>query len=249
MSVQRDRFEAEVRQPQPNWETAIDNLSSLAMFEMLPTLANLQPASRTEVVRQARRILASIRGWIGAFDRIEFATDVISDRRLTSWPGNLPDEQVDDARNFLINLLKPTTSQAGRARYPNADEAGIAAVQEVNPISIAIKLEFSGSVFQQGTFFGFTPSQKGEAQASDPNVPVPVGTTKVAIYHTHGTGHQNSSAAESFSIEDREICKQQSKLYGHLVFNYLGTPSGRILKFVPRPNEAGIGNGRIVPLR
>jgi len=251
MSDERDRFEAEVRRPQPDWDTAIDKLSSLAMFEMLPSLTSLQPASRTEVVQQARRILASVRGWQGACDRIEFAADVITDQRLTSWPGSLPDEQVEDARNFLINLLRPASSQAGRAGFPNADAAGIAAIQEVNPISIAVKLEFSGSVFQRGrgTFFGFTPPKKGETTASDPNVPVPAGTTKVAIYHTHGTGYQNSSAAESFSVEDREICKQQSKRSGHLVFNYLGTPSGRILKFVPRPNEAGIGNGSIVPLR
>lgn len=249
MTVQRDRFEGEVRRPQPNWETAIDHLSSLAMFEMLQSLASLQAVLRDEVLRQARRILASLRGWVGACDRIDFAIDVIKDRKLTSWPKDLPDEQVEDARNFLITLLRPSKSQAGRVTYRTADAAGIAAVQEVNPISIAVKAEFSGAVYQLGSFFSFTPPKKGEATASDPNVPVPAGTTKVAIYHTHGAGYQNSSAAESFSIEDREISKQQSKRSGQLVFNYLGTPSGKVLKFIPKPNEAGIGNGSIARLR
>ena len=48
MSIQCNRFEAEIRKPQPEWEPAIDALSSLAMFEMLPTLAALDPARRAD---------------------------------------------------------------------------------------------------------------------------------------------------------------------------------------------------------
>jgi hypothetical protein len=249
MSNERNLFEAEVRKSQPNWEVAVDNLSALAMFEMLPTLAALQPATRTEVVNQARTILSSQRGWRGAFERIDFAADVINDRRLTSWPSDLPNDQVEDARNFLMDILRPATSQAGRAGFSTADAAGIAAVQEINSTSIAIKLEFSGSVFRLGSSFGFTQPRRGEPTSADPFVPVPAGATQIALYHTHGAGFQNSTAAESFSIEDREICKQLSKRFGRLIFNYLGTPNGRILKFEPRPNEPGMGNGTVVTLR
>jgi hypothetical protein len=199
MSAQRDNFETEVRGSQPNWEKAVDNLSALAMFEMLPTLAGLPPATRAEVVNHARAILSDQRGWRGAFERIDFAADVVNDRRLTSWPSSIPNDQVEDARNFLTDLLRPTRSQAGRAGFTLADAAGIAAVGEINPTSIAIKLEFSGSVFQLGPAFGFTPPKKGEPTSADPFVPVPAGATLVAIYHTHGAGFRNSTAAETFT--------------------------------------------------
>jgi hypothetical protein len=117
MSDQRDRFETEVRGSQPNWEKAVDNLSALAMFEMLPALAGLPPATRAEVVNHARTILSDQRGWRGAFERIDFAADVVNDRRLTSWLSSVPDNQVEDARNFLTDLLKPTRNQAGRAGF------------------------------------------------------------------------------------------------------------------------------------
>jgi hypothetical protein len=125
----------------------------------------------------------------------------------------------------------------------------MAAVQEINPTSIAIKKEFSGSVFRLGSSFGFTEPRRGESTDADPFVPVPAGATQIALYHTHGAGVQNNTAAESFSLDDRVICKKLSRRFGRVIFNYLGTPKGSILKFVPRPNEPGIGNGTIVTLR
>ena len=85
MSQQRDLFEAELRKPQPKWEVAIDNLNALAMFEMLPALAPLTTALRTQIVGKARSILETQRGWAGAADRIDFAVDVVNDRKITSW--------------------------------------------------------------------------------------------------------------------------------------------------------------------
>jgi len=73
MSQQRDLFEAELRKPQPNWEVVIDNLNALAMFEMLPALAPLTAALRTQIAGKARSILETQRGWSGAGDRIDFA--------------------------------------------------------------------------------------------------------------------------------------------------------------------------------
>jgi hypothetical protein len=188
MSVERDRFQFEVGKPQPNWDTALDNLNALAMFEMLPALAGLQPDQRDEVARQADRILAIQRGWRDSADRIEFAVDVVKDRKITSYPSSIPDDQVEDARKFLIGLLSPANSQAGRMSFSTVEAAGIAAIQEINPTSIAVNREFAGTVFQQGRVFGFTPPKEGGEKDSDPNVPAPLNTTKVGIYHTHGAG-------------------------------------------------------------
>ena len=125
MSQQRDLFEAELRKPQPNWEVVIDNLNALAMFEMLPALAPLTAALRTQIVRMARSILETQRGWAGAADRIDFAVDVVNDRKITSWSSTVPDNQVDDARDFLVNLLRPANSNAGRAAFRFQPDASI----------------------------------------------------------------------------------------------------------------------------
>jgi hypothetical protein len=226
MSQQRDLFEAELRKPQPNWDVAIDNLNALAMFEMLPALAPLTPALRTQVVSNARRILDTQRGWTGAADRIDFAVDVVNDRRLTSWSSGVPDNQVDDARDFLANLLRPANSGAGRTSFGNTDAAAIAAILEINPSSIAINREFSGTVFQRGASFGFTAPVRGGATDSNPNVPVPPGTVAVAIYHTHGNG-VGHPGGEVFSGDDIFICIKLGR------FSYVGTPSGRIKKLTP----------------
>jgi hypothetical protein len=226
MSQQRDLFEAELRKPQPNWDVAIDNLSALAMFEMLPALAPLAPALRTQIASKARSILDTQRGWTGAADRIDFAVDVVNDRKITSWSSTVPDNQVDDARDFLVNLLRPASSSAGRTGFRNTDDAAIAAILEINPSSIAINREFSGTVFQRGASFGFTPPVRGGATDSDPNVPAPPGAVAVAMYHTHGNG-VGHPGGEVFSANDVFICKGSGR------FSYLGTPSGRIKKLTP----------------
>jgi hypothetical protein len=226
MSQQRDLFEAELRKPQPNWEVAIDNLNALAMFEMLPALAPLTAALRTQIVSMARSILETQRGWAGAADRIDFAVDVVNDRKITSWSGTVPDNQVDDARDFLANLLRPANSNAGRAAFRNLDDAAIAAILEINPSSIAINREFSGTVFQQGVSFGFTSPVRGGATDSNPNVPVPAGTVAAAMYHTHGNGVRHPGG-EVFSGDDIVICIRMRR------FSYLGTPTGHIKKLTP----------------
>jgi Domain of unknown function (DUF4329) len=226
MSQQRDLFEAELRKPQPNWEVVIDNLNALAMFEMLPALAPLTAALRTQIAGKARSILETQRGWAGAGDRIDFAVDVVNDRKITSWSSTVPDNQVDDARDFLANLLRPANSNAGRTAFQNTDDAAIAAILEINPSSIAINREFSGTVFRRGGGFGFTPPVRGGATDSNPNVPVPPGTVAVAMYHTHGNG-VGHPGGEVFSGDDIFICKSMGR------FSYLGTPSGRIKKLTP----------------
>lgn len=252
MSVQRDRFEAELRKPKPDWGVALNNLSALAMFEMLPALDAVPmtgPVTRQDVVDQATALFSGgISKPTGPEARIAWAARIVTLVRLVPPPPDLPPDQQKDAIDFLSKKLKPANSQAGNLKFSSADAAGKAGVLEINALSIAIAKEFSGAVFQSGQWFAFTAPTEGEPTSASPFVPIPPGTQRSAIYHTHGAGFQNSTAAESFSLEDREICKKASKDSGRLLFNYLGTPSGKIRKFIPDPNQVGLGNGRIVDL-
>jgi uncharacterized protein DUF4329 len=252
MSVQRDRFEAELRKPSPDWSVALNNLSALAMFEMLPTLEAVPVnglITRQQVVDQATALFSNgISRPTGPEARITWAARVMTMMRLVPPPADLPTDQKQDAIDYLAAKLKPSTSDAGKRKFSSADAAGKAAVREINPFSIAIAKEFSGTVFRSGSWFAFTSPIGGEPTSSTPFVPIPAGTERTAIYHTHGAGISNSTAAESFSLEDREICKKASKDSGRLIFNYLGTPSGKIRKFIPNPNQAGLGNGRVEDL-
>ena len=227
MSIQRNLFEMEVRKPQPDWASAVDNLSALAMFEMLPALAGLSPEKRKETVKKSWEILSVQRQWKGAFDRIDFAADVINDQRITSTPKDLAEDQIEDARKFLIVLLKVkiTSSKAGRELFSTADAAAIEGILEIIALSIAISREFSGSIFQRAGRFGFTPPVRGNERDSDPNVAVPAGSTAVGYYHTHGS--VRDGGGEIFSIDDINACKKLGR------FGYLGTPSGRIKKIIP----------------
>src|SRR5262249_16881506 len=112
MGKERIDFEAEIKKPQPDWEKAVDLLSSLAMFEMLPALDALDPFTREEVRKNAWRILSAQRGWAGAYARIQFAVETVANRKLGALPVDLEARQVEDARQFLIDLLKPAQSRA-----------------------------------------------------------------------------------------------------------------------------------------
>lgn len=225
MSRERDQFEAEVRKPRPDWTVAIDRLNSLAMFEMLPALSGLNRDQLNDVLGQARRILNTERHWYGAFDRVEFAAFVVVNQSV---PDNvsLPADQLDDARRFLLNRLRRSPSRAGTVAFPTMDTAAIAAIDEIGSASRAINREFSGSIFQRGASFSFTAPEQGGATDSNPNVPVPHGTTVVASYHTHG--NSQGGGAELASGEDIMISIRLRRI------SYIGTPAGHIKKIIPR---------------
>jgi len=230
MSIQRDTFESEVRKSAPDWTNAISNLSALAMFEMLPTLGGLAPTLLTEVKSQAWKLLSGQLGWTGSYKRIDFAADVVTDQRVDQNDTRVPADQIEDATNFLIGLLRPAKSKAAQGHFINADDAAVAALQEIIPTTKAVGLEFAGSIYSQSGSFWFTAPEKGEVKGSNPWVAVPAGTTAVGRYHTHppvGTNFEN------FSPDDIFICwgNQQVNLPPRVT--YLGTPSGRIKKLIP----------------
>ena len=240
MSVERMRFESEIKKPSPNWGTtaapysgAIHDLNALNMTEMLATLNRVAPPRRPDVLANAEAVLKKGLGWTGSFDRIRFALDVVTNRKITWYPDDLPDDQADDARNFLESLLKSARTRAGSAVFDYANYAAIAAIEEINPLSVAVDAEYAGSIFESGGMFGFSKPRRGTVTrvggkwtlSSDSSVPVPIGT-KVAMYHTHGGGIANAGA-EFFSGDDIMVAIARKQM------SYLGTPLGRVKKITP----------------
>ena len=202
-----------------DWDAAANKLSSLAMFDILPALASITPAQVDQVMQAGRRCLVD-----GAYRRIEYGKNVVRFHNMPTNDFGLPNDQVEDARNFLDQVMRPTPSQSGTATFISADAAGIAAILEINPASQAVQREFAGSIFRRGTQFGFTAPVRGDIDSSDSNLPVPTGMVRVGAYHTHPDFGTNK---ENFSPQDIMICRGQGVLF------YLGTPNGRIKKLTP----------------
>jgi|GEM_PF-1639050 len=83
-----------------NWPTAVSKCNGLSMYEMLRGLDSL-PRNLLDDMRAQLGIFAS--GFGGGVDRINYAIDVVKNRRLPATaPGDLnATGQVQDARNFL----------------------------------------------------------------------------------------------------------------------------------------------------
>jgi hypothetical protein len=225
-----------------DWEIAAHYLSGLAMFDILPALDSISSADQIRLLEVALRAtqLPPNPGrpplYLPSYRRIEWAKNVVRSRRIpasrdlglidgrSANSELLPEDQEADAVRFLLPLLWPSGSRAGQAAFPSADEAAIAALSEFRSISDALHREFSGSVFRRGVVFGFSAPEAGGRTDSNPNVPVPAGTTRVGSYHTHPDGEQN---AENFSLEDTVICRGQGVVF------YLGTPAGKVKKLTP----------------
>jgi Domain of unknown function (DUF4329) len=244
MSQQRLTFEAEMRKPAPDWSVAIPNLVALAMFEMLPTLEGISINQRQDVVDQATKMYAAgiNRGW-GPDARIAWAANVVTMLKIpANPPSDLPPLQVKDGKNYLASKLKPAASRAGMPVFATIDSAGSAALDEINPFSIAIREEFAGAIYQLTGRFAFTAPLAGDETSSQAPISVPVGASQVGTYHTHGAGFLNSTAAESFSVEDRNARHALSVKLGRQMIFYLGTPSRHILKLVPNTREGTVSD-------
>jgi hypothetical protein len=205
-------------------DTAAHMLSGLAMFDILPALASLDRFSRDRVLGRARSALAP-----GAFQRIQFAAAVVATLKIPTASTFLPNDQVEDARLYLVGRLKPANSQADFASYSSMNAAAIQALDEVAALTSAVGREFAGSIYKQGGAFKFTAAQMGGADWSSSAVAIPRGTQWVAIYHTHPDVNPN---AGNFSPEDIMIGRGNGKGRPPLVL-YLGTPKRQIKKLTP----------------
>jgi Domain of unknown function (DUF4329) len=212
-----------------NWSATARALGGLAMFDILPALAQVDEETREQILRAGRGALA-----LGAFQRIEFAKTVISTQMMVSPPSALHEDQVNDVRRYLLAALKPATSQASLSGFSSMDAAAIRAIDEIDTLTKAIQREFSGSIYIRGGAYEFTPPEMAVMDWSSSQVAVPKGTQWVATYHAHPAANPD---AENFSPQDVVVCrgiKNGTCVLRPPLINYLGTPSGRIKKLTPR---------------
>jgi hypothetical protein len=122
-------------------------------------------------------------------------------------------------------------SNAERAIFGSADDAAVAAIDEILPLSIRDNVEFAGRIFREprGTRFAFTRPIRGTRDDSDPGSRTPpprlIGFVNIGTYHTHAGSFQETD--EIFSPADR------AKAVFAKEHSWLGTPHQRILRFTP----------------
>jgi hypothetical protein len=114
------------------------------------------------------------------------------------------------------------SSKAG-TMFMSADSAAIAAIEEINGISIKRNVEFAGRIVRLGS--GFTFTQARTLNQRDNSNPGPKTPDSVGAYHTHSGEFERSD--EVFSAGDKGKATLGKEL------SYVGTPRGRILKFTP----------------
>jgi hypothetical protein len=113
-------------------------------------------------------------------------------------------------------------SRAG-AIFQNADSAAIAAIEDINAVSIAQNVEFAGRILQRATGFTFTaPQSLGRRDDSYAGQKTP---DSVGTYHTHSGEFEPTD--EEYSSDDKWKATMGKE------WSYLGTPRGRIRKFSP----------------
>jgi YD repeat-containing protein len=118
-------------------------------------------------------------------------------------------------------------------RYKSIDNAGIQAIRDINPTSIAEGYEYAGRIYRNsdGSYSYTEPKRGGKFDADfGPCLP---GRVNAGQYHTHGR-YSPTHRGEVFSNSDMDWADRER------VPGFLGTPSGRIGKYTPilgRPKE------------
>lgn len=114
--------------------------------------------------------------------------------------------------------------------------AALAALSDINPLSIAENTEFAGSIYQNadGTY-SYTPPAPGNEAGSGPVLPAG-GQDIAAWYHTHAAydpllGQGNYV----YSPQDRYLSDQTQKS------NYMADPRNNAHKYIPDPMKRGKG--------
>lgn len=111
--------------------------------------------------------------------------------------------------------------------YSSLDQAGMQAVNDINPQSISENREYAGLIYQNpftGAYSYSAPNQGG-AHDSSPGI-LPIGGIPVGDYHTHGATSPPYDD-QHFSPTDKEW-NDRSGWRG-----FLGTPSGDVKKYDP----------------
>jgi hypothetical protein len=96
-SPQRVAFESAVNIG--NWPTACNNVSALSMPEMLAALEPLNASYRSMLINNCPKYLVP-----DAAARVSWAAEILLTWEIPSWlPPNLPRDQVQNARDFLLS--------------------------------------------------------------------------------------------------------------------------------------------------
>ena len=113
-------------------------------------------------------------------------------------------------------------SKVGLA-FASADAAAIAAIEEINPTSIAKKWEYAGRIYQRSGHFYFTRATT--IRSPDDSQAGAKVDTNIGTYHTHAGAFAPTD--ELFSPKDMLKATLGKELA------YLGTPYQRVIKFTP----------------
>jgi hypothetical protein len=109
--------------------------------------------------------------------------------------------------------------------FDDPDECAIAALDEINPMSIKKNVEFAGRIYARSDgHFYFTRPVKGTRDDSKAP-PLVHGGINVGTYHTHSGNFADTD--ESFSPTDMLKANMKGE------YSWLETPYQRILKFTP----------------
>lgn len=133
--------------------------------------------------------------------------------------------------------------------FKTQDEAARTVSQQILPTSIAEDVEYGGMIYRNndGTY-GYTGPIKGEEGSVNPGGPksVPMGTTPIAYWHTHGAYNPNYESEKFSNYYDEENKAwvgdiPYAKYYK--IDAYVATPSGKLRHYsVKEDKETLIGN-------
>jgi hypothetical protein len=184
MSALRDAFEQEVRNSETQtydndrWETAIDNLNGMSIYEMLRVLYALRPIKRQEVLDAAKYILTVKRQWKDPFDRIAWAAQVASEVRVvpprfglfTTKPGFSDPDEVVAAKVFVAE----NTAGGGGAKGDFIMLTQPSMAFNDSGLGISYKMRVTRSVASGAAFSGLLVDAAGQ------------GALKHLIFNCHG---------------------------------------------------------------
>ncbi len=129
--------------------------------------------------------------------------------------------------------------------FNSPDAAAEAAIDKYAPIGLKEDLEFAGSVVKYAGVWYYTAGLPGTAFESEPaatiwknNMQLIGRDFEYADWHSHGSLKLGEPKYYGEGINNRGFSRHDtvslSDPYGRHVIGYVGTPSGRVLRYVPR---------------
>lgn len=149
--------------------------------------------------------------------------------------GKFANGAVTGAFEYAVAAAAESLSDTQWPTYATQDEAAEAALNDINPLSVAEDREYGGMIYRSpdGTYSVTDPNRRGELGLVevDPGGPesVPPGTTATAYCHTHGASNPNY-VSERFSgiLTDGSDIGYANRYH---IDGYLATPKGLLMRY------------------